>query len=795
MIGKIVSHYRILEKLGSGGMGVVYKAVDIKLGRQVALKFLPEKYSRDRRALERFQREARAASALNHANICTIHDVDESGGQPFFAMELLDGQTLKKRVAGELLPTSELIDYAIQIAAGLDASHSKGIIHRDLKPANVFLTESGAVKILDFGLAKLSPERQQEPDGAGAPGLSTEAEDESLTVPGTAVGTVAYMSPEQALGQELDARTDLFSLGVVLYEMATGLSPFRGNSRAVVIDAILHKPPPSPLPLNPGLPGQLEFIINKALEKDRDARYQSAREILTDLKNLRHELDSRDTSSRASGPMGSPWIRRVPHWSLVIPILIIWALVLGSIWLWHGTRKAQPGTVTVAVLPFEDMSPQKDQEYFSEGIAEELIDELARIPDLHVVGRTSSFQFKGKNMDLRAIGKALGAAKILQGSVRKESSRLRISAQLVDAADGIQMWSDTYDRELRDIFAVQEGIARSVVGALKIQLIGSAEPAPMRPGNIEAYNAFLQGKYFLARRSEADWKKAADYFEQAIRIDATFAPAWIGLSNTYQSQATMGFAPAEESYRKARDAVDKALALDSSLAEAHAAMALIKNNHDWDWAGANTSCQKALALEPANTSVLLGAEKVFATQGRFDEAYEVGRRAIELDPLSALAYLRLGLTEYYSGRLEEAGSSFNKVLELDPEFQAVHATLGLVYMAQTRLQDALHEIEQEKSELFRLYGLSLIYHALGDSKKSDVALQSLIVEGGKTGWTFQIAEVLAFRGETDNALEWLRRAREHRDSGLTNLKGDPLLKSLEREPRYTAFLKSMRLPQ
>ncbi|MGA2262330.1 MAG: protein kinase [Acidobacteriota bacterium] len=792
MIGKTISHYRILEKLGSGGMGVVYKAEDTRLGRHVALKFLPEEFSKNRHALERFQREARAASALNHPNICTIHDIDESGGQPFFAMELLDGQTLKKLIQGKRLMTDEILDLVIQIATGLNALHSKGIIHRDLKPANIFVTESGQAKILDFGLAKLLPERRLGWEELEASQLSTETADESLTTPGTAVGTLTYMSPEQALGKELDARTDLFSLGVVLYEMATGLAPFRGNTSAAVFEAILHECPASPLRLNPDLPKQLDPIINKALEKNRDVRYRSAREILVDLNGLRRDIDSRETAGRTGDSSTMPWISRAAQWKLAVPVLALLALVLiGSVWLWRESGKAARSAVSIAVLPFADMSPEKNQEYFSDGIAEELIHELARIPSLNVVGRTSSFQFKGKDVDLRTIGKLLGATKILEGSVRKESSRLRITAELINTVDGFQLWSETYDRELSDIFTVQQGIARSVTEALEMKLIGHAAS---QAGNVDAYNAYLQGKYFLARRSKADWEKAAGYFDQAIKLDSNYAPAWVGLSVTCQSQASLGFAPAEESYRKARDALEKALALDPNLAEAHAAMALIKNNHDWDWSGANASSQRALALGPADTSVLLGAEKVAFTQGRFEDAYALCRRAIDLDPLSALAHSKLGYAAYYTGRLERAAAAYRKALELDPEYQAVHSNFGLVLLAQFRLDEALHEMEREKFELLRLYGFALVYHALGKKTESDAALRNLIAGGGQTPWAFQIAEVFAFRRETDKAFEWLERALKQRDSGLTNIIGDPLLRSLEGDPRYAAFLKKMRLP-
>ncbi len=796
-IDSSVTHYRNLEKLSGGGMGVVYKAEDTKLKRSVALKFLAEELSQDPVCRERFIREARAASTLNHPNICTIYDIDEYRGQYFIAMELLDGQTLKHRILDGQLDSAEILDFAVQIAAGLDAAHSKAIVHRDIKSTNIFLTTAGHAKILDFGLAKLLSPEDGQTEGA-SPSITHVEPGESgltgLTSPGTTVGTAAYMSPEQALGQDLDARTDIFSFGVVLYEMATGTVPFRGTTHAGLFDQILHKTPDSPSKLNANLPERLEYIIQRALEKNRNARYQSAQEILVDLKRLKSQLDSAGNGILTATPADDSRLLRVARKTMFVPgILLFFLALIGSLWLWRRSDRVSHDGVSIAVLPFADMSPNRDQEYFSDGIAEELLNSLVRIPDLHVAGRTSSFQFKGKNEDLRTIGKQLNVATVLEGSVRKEGSRVRITAKLINTSDGFELWSNSYDRESGDIFAVQEGIARSVTEALKVKLFGESARPGTHAGNPEAYSAYLQGRYFLARRSKEDWETARSHFDRAIRLDPNYAQAWVGLGIANQSLASLGFEPPDEGYARARQAVEKALSLDPNLAEAHAALAWIQNNHDWNWTGAEASYRRALALEPANASVLLGATKVLFGQGRFEEAYAMCRRATELDPLSAAAYSRLGDINYYTGRWNEALAAYKKVLELDSEYQIAHANIGLVYLAQSRLEEALAEIDREKSEFMRLYGLAIVRFALGRRQDSDLALNELIAKG-HVNWSFQIAEVMAFRGEIDKAFEWLDRAFVQRDAGLAAIKGDPLLKNVVHDRRYAALLMKLRLP-
>ncbi len=477
---------------------------------------------------------------------------------------------------------------------------------------------------------------------------------------------------------------------------------------------------------------------------------------------------------------------------VAVGVLVAVLAVAAVFWLRRAGRGSTGGTPSIAVLPFVDMSSEKNQEYFSDGLAEELLNDLAKIPGLRVAARTSSFQFKGKNEDLRTVGEKLNVGAILEGSVRKQGSRVRITAQLIKVGDGFHLWSETYDREMNDIFAVQDEIARSVAGSLKIALMGKTAMPSARGTNADAYNAYLQGEYFLKRHGKDNLEKSLAYYEQAIKLDPGYAPAWAGLAAARIDQADRGYLPVEEGNRKAREAAEQALALDANLAEAHAAMGGIKMSYDWDWAGADASYQRALALEPGNAKFVRNAAVLAKTLGRFDEALAQDRRAVELDPLSAATHNNLGNHAYYAGRPEEAAAALKKALELNPEFPGSHNSLGQVYLAQRHPQEALAEMEREPGPELRLQGQALAYHALGRKKESDAALAELTAKY-QADAAVQIAEVYAFRGEADRAFEWLERAYAQRDSGIAEMKGDPLLKSLERDPRYTAFLKKMRL--
>ncbi|HSA93630.1 MAG TPA: tetratricopeptide repeat protein, partial [Terriglobales bacterium] len=526
--------------------------------------------------------------------------------------------------------------------------------------------------------------------------------------------------------------------------------------------------------------------------------YQSAGDMRTDLQRLKRDTESGYVSSSvaaAAAAAAAAKPRRSGLWTGAGVAVVVLAVAAG-LWLGRGRPASESAQVapSIAVLPFVDMSEEKNQEYFSDGLAEELLNNLAKIPELRVAARTSAFQFKGKNEDLRTVGEKLNVATVLEGSVRREGKRVRITAQLIKAADGFHLWSETYDREIDDIFAVQDEIARSVAGSLKATLLGGKTATLSTPGkNAEAYSVYLQGRYFYGRGGKENLEKAIGYYEQAIKLDSGYAPAWVGLAEVRGRQADVGYLRVEEGYRKAREAVERALALDANLAEAHAAMGWIKKAYDWDWAGADASHQRALALEPGNAKVMRSAGTLAFTLGRFEEALALDRRAVELDPLSVSARTNLGIHAHYAGRPEDAAAALKKALELNPEGQGTHTLLGRVYLAQVRPQEALAEMDREPEPVWRLYGQALAYHALGRKKEADAALAEFVAKYHADA-AFQIAEVYAFRGEADRAFEWLERAYAQRDGGLSEMKGDPLLRSLERDPRYAAFLKKMRLP-
>ena len=807
MIGEVASHYRILNKLGGGGMGVVYEAEDTNLKRHVALKFLPDDLIATPEALERFRREAQSASALNHPNICTIHEIGEHEGRPFIAMEMMKGKTLKHAIGGKPMEMDQVLELGYQIADALDAAHTEHIIHRDIKPANIFVTDRGQAKLLDFGLAK-----QTNRATVADANLPTRSAVEHLTQTGTAMGTVAYMSPEQARGKELDARSDLFSFGAVLYEMVTGQLPFAGQTTVEMLEAIFTQEATAPVRLNPKVPAELERIIYKALEKDRNLRYQSAAEMRTDLQRLKRDT-SHQSVGRAAQPAsemaataGRP-TKKTGLWFGGVAIAAA-LLAIGMFYFLRQTKEPKetadiptavtpapstsPGKTAIAVLPFTNMSNDKDQEYFSDGLSEELLNVLSRNPKLRVTSRTSAFSFKGKEVDIKTIAQKLNVTHVLEGSVRKAGNQLRITAQLIEVATDSHLWSQTYDRQIENIFVVQDEIAASVAGALRVALEGVQIPKAQQT-NPEAYNAYLQGRYFHDRRGKENLEKAIGYFEDALRIDPNYAYAWVQLSRVHSTQADQGHVSVEEGYAKSRKEVQKALELNSNLAEAHAQMGWIKTSYDWDWTGADAAYKRAMELEPENADVVRRAAVLTATLGRFDEAITLDRRAIEIDPLRVATHHNLGFHAIYAGRKQEAETALRKALELNPQYPGAHCLLGRIDLALSKPQDALAEMQMEPDPLWRGQGLALAYHALGKKEEADAALADYIKDF-QNGAAYQIAEIYAYRGETDKAFEWLERAYRQRDSGCTTVKGDPLLRHIEHDPRHRSFLQKMKLP-
>jgi serine/threonine-protein kinase len=678
----------------------------------------------------------------------------------FIVMEYIDGQELKDRLNTESMTIDEVITTSIQIVEGLQAAHEKGITHRDIKSSNIMVTESGQIKIMDFGLAKIT--------GSGV----------QITKDHSTPGTAAYMSPEQTRGEEVDQRTDIWSFGVVLYEMLTGKLPFGGDYEQAVMYSILNEEPEPITDISP----EVEQVVMKALAKNPDDRYQTADDVASDLQAIGDEQ-----SGRKKPVAKKP---KLP-WMIAAAMVVVMAF---AFYIFRPIEKpARAPVQTIAVLPFADMSPKKDQEYFSDGLSEELLNVLARNPQLRVTSRTSAFSFKGTNTDIKTIAAKLNVEHILEGSVRKAGNEVRITAQLIDVKTDAHLWAETYDGTLENIFALQDSISASVAEALKITLLGKESATQQRETDPQAYTAYLLGKHFYRLRGKENFEKATGYYRQALSIDPDYAPAWVGLSRTHSAQADQGHVPVDEGYRKARREVRKALVLDPNLAAAHSLMGWIKRSFDWDWSGANASFRRALELEPGDASIISNAARLAATLGRFNEAIRLNRRSIELDPVRVVLYNNLGLDTWYAGLLDESQTAFRKCMELNPQYRDAHNRIGCVYLAKGQPDSALAEMEQETEPFWQMYGLALVYHALGRNKEADDAL-SKIIEENQNDSAYQIAEIYAYRGETDRAFEWLGRAYQQRDGGLSEMKGDPLLRNIEKDPRYAAFMKKMKLP-
>jgi TolB-like protein/tetratricopeptide (TPR) repeat protein/predicted Ser/Thr protein kinase len=716
MIGKTISHYRIIEKLGKGGMGVVYKAEDTKLRRFVALKFLPPHALGNDEEKARLLREAQAAAALTHPSICTVHEIDEVDDNTFIAMEYIEGEGLDTKIESGPLLLDEAISIATQVAEGLAEAHGKGIIHRDIKPANIVVTAGYRVKIMDFGLARLG-------------------ETTKLTRAGATMGTAAYMSPEQARGEEVDHRTDIWSLGVVLYEMIAGRRPFRGDRDQAVIYSLLNEEPEPASIARPEVPPALEQVVRRMLSKDPNVRHQHAEEVIEELTGF------------VGAESGTERIRR---------------------------ERALLSRPSVAVLPFVDMSPDRDHAYFCEGMAEEIINALGRREGLRVSSRTSSFQFKGGDHDIREIGRKLGVQTVLEGSVRKAGPRLRITVQLVSVTDGYRLWSDTFDRNMEDVFAVQEEISKAIVDRVGPELLAREKPRRRKrhTGNPEAYDHYLRGRWFWNMRTHENLMKAIECFERAIELSPDYALAYAGLSDSYNDLLDYSPCPPEDALEKTRKAALKALDLDDSLAEAHASLGQIKSEHDCDWKGAEREFKRAIALNPRYAPAHYRYGHLLSVTAGLDEALKEMRKAEALEPYSLVIKRNIGYYLSVAGRHDCAIEILKRTIEMDPDYSFTHLSLGVTYASLSMYEDALEEFDLEERIQGGFHPLvaawrGLTYARMGRTREAERILAELTKDSPRPCPSPSgIALLCLALGRDDESYEWLERAVAQKDAHL-----------------------------
>ncbi len=814
-----ISHYRIVSRIGAGGMGEVYLAQDTKLDRRVALKILPEEFAGDTERMRRFVQEAKSASALNHPNIITIHEIGDSGGSHFIATEYVEGETLSRRLRSEPMSLRTAIDIAIQVASALQAAHDAGIAHRDIKPDNVMIRPDGFVKLLDFGIAKLTEKNREPIDEDAATAIK------SGTSPGMIVGTAAYMSPEQARGKPVDARTDIFSFGVVLYEMLTVKHPFEGENAMDVSGAILHKEPAPIRQLLPDIPQDIERLINKTLRKDREERYQTAKDLLIDLKDARQELEVQSRLERTSPSNREDPNRQikaatttdVPHTTssaeylvseitkrkrgIAIGLIVLFLALIGVGYWLFGNRAAPAKQIeSIAVMPFVNESGNAEVDYLSDGMTETLISSLSQLPNLSVKARSTVFRYKGKTTEARTIGKELNVQAILNGRVVQRGDQLTLSLELVDAITENVIWSQQYNRKQTDLVTLQSEIARDVSSKLKSKLSGAdvAKVEKNYTANEEAYQLYLKGKFVWNKRTGESLKQASELYRQAIEKDPNYALAYSGLAETYVLFSSYDVAPANDSMPQAKAAALRALEIDDSLAEAHTALGFYLSNYEWDRDGSEKEYRRAIELKPnyATAHHWLGAD--LSNVKRFDDGLVELRRAEELDPLSPIIGTNLGDTLVYARRYDEAIAQYRRTLVRDPEFGYAHQALGWAYGSKGMYPEAIAEtrtaIELRNGSSAKGYlGLWL---AKSGKRFEAVNLLSELKQEATRGYvqSYTFALIYIGLGDKEEALNWLEKQMFGRSETANTYAVFPELDDLRSEPRFKEMLKRMNLP-